>query len=95
MNVAGFKEALAAALRVELEPGLTISVASLPGLAILKLIPWDDRYPENNKDAADLYKLLTTFSRAGNEDRILGWGTSAATPLVWWNSLPPHKSRIC
>jgi predicted nucleotidyltransferase len=70
MNVAGFEEALAAALRIELEPGLTISVVSLPGLAILKLIAWDDRNLQNNKDAADLYKLLTTFSRAGNEDRI-------------------------
>jgi predicted nucleotidyltransferase len=70
MNVAGFEEVLGAALRIELEPGLIISAASLPGLAILKLIAWDDRHLENNKDAADLYKLLAAFHRAGNEDRI-------------------------
>lgn len=70
MNVAGFEEALASALAIELEPGLVISVASLPGLAILKLIAWADRHLENNKDAADLYKILVTYDRAGNENRI-------------------------
>jgi len=70
MNVAGFQEALASALCIELEPGLTISVASLPGLAILKVLAWGDRHRQNNKDAADLYKILTSFERAGNQDRI-------------------------
>jgi predicted nucleotidyltransferase len=70
MNVAGFEEALQAALRIELEPGLVISVASLPGLAILKLLAWADRHIENNKDAADFYKILTTFDRTGNQDRL-------------------------
>ena len=70
LNVAGFEEALAAALRVELEPGLVILVASLPGLAILKTVAWRDRHLENRKDAADLYKILSTFDSAGNQDRI-------------------------
>ena len=70
MNVAGFEEALASALCIELEPGLAISVASLPGLAILKVVAWADRHLQNNKDAADLYKILTSFESAGNQDRI-------------------------
>jgi predicted nucleotidyltransferase len=70
MNVAGFEEALDAALRVELEPSLVISVASLPGLAILKILAWADRHLENNKDAVDLYKIVTTFDSAGNRDRL-------------------------
>jgi len=70
MNVAGFEETLAAALCIELEPGLVISVASLPGLAILKMVAWADRRLENNKDAADLYRILSTFDSAGNQDRI-------------------------
>ena len=70
MNVAGFEEALDAALRIELEPGLVISVASLPGLAILKILAWADRHLENNKDAGDLYKIITTFDSAGNQDRL-------------------------
>jgi predicted nucleotidyltransferase len=70
MNVAGFEETLEAALSIKLEPGLVISVASLPGLAILKILAWGDRHVENNKDAADLYKILTTFDSAGNQDRL-------------------------
>jgi len=70
MNVAGFEEALGSALPVELEPGLVISVASLPGLAILKILAWSDRHFQNNKDAVDLYNILTTFDMAGNMDRL-------------------------
>ena len=70
MNVAGFDEALASALRIELEPGLVISTASLPGLAILKIIAWAGCHLETNKDAADLYKILVTYCSAGNENRI-------------------------
>jgi predicted nucleotidyltransferase len=70
MNVSGFEEALASALSIELEPRLVISVASLPGLAILKTIAWADRHLENNKDAGDLYRILTAYDRAGNESRI-------------------------
>jgi predicted nucleotidyltransferase len=70
LNVAGFEEALQAALSIELEPGLVISVASLPGLAILKCLAWTDRHVENNKDAADLHTILSTFDCAGNQDRL-------------------------
>jgi predicted nucleotidyltransferase len=70
MNVAGFEEALVSALCIELEPGLAISVASLPGLAILKMIAWAERHSQNNKDAADLYKILIGFEGAGNQNRI-------------------------
>ena len=72
MNVAGFEEALEAALYIDLEPGLVIAVASLPGLAILKILAWVDRHLENNKDAADLYRLLSAYDIAGNEDRLFG-----------------------
>jgi predicted nucleotidyltransferase len=70
MNVAGFEAAFEAALRIELEPGLVISVASLPGLAILKTVAWADRHPVCTKDAADLYNILNAFESAGNVDRI-------------------------
>jgi predicted nucleotidyltransferase len=70
MNVAGFEEALGAALRIELEPGLVISVASLTGLAILKILAWADRHVRDNRDAADVYKILATYDSAGNLDRL-------------------------
>jgi predicted nucleotidyltransferase len=70
MNVAGFEEALASSLPVEIAPGLTVRVSSLPGLTLLKLIAWSDRGHETNKDAADLYRLLTSYADAGNADRL-------------------------
>lgn len=70
MNVAGFEEALGTALRIELEPGLVISVASLPGLAVLKILAWADRHVRDNRDAADVYKILATYDSAGNQDRL-------------------------
>lgn len=70
MNVAGFSDAFAAAVSVEASPGLEISVASLPGIAILKLFAWADRRQENPKDALDLLALLRSYHEAGNENRI-------------------------
>lgn len=70
MNVAGFEEALASSVLIEMEADLPVRVASIPGLTMLKLTAWADRGRENNKDAADLYRLLTTYADAGNIDRI-------------------------
>ncbi|MDO8312898.1 MAG: nucleotidyl transferase AbiEii/AbiGii toxin family protein [Sideroxyarcus sp.] len=70
MNVAGFADALAAAISVEVSPGIEIAVASLPGIAILKLFAWADRGQENPKDAIDLVLLLRSYSDAGNASRI-------------------------
>lgn len=70
MNVAGYSDALAAAVTVEVSPGINIAVASLPGMAILKLFAWADRGQENPKDALDLVLLLRGYHEAGNESRI-------------------------
>jgi predicted nucleotidyltransferase len=70
MNVAGFEEALASSVLIEMEVDLPVRVASIPGLTVLKLAAWADRGRENNKDAADLYRLLTAYADAGNIDRI-------------------------
>lgn len=70
LNVAGFEEAWASSLMVAVEESLTVRVASIPGLTLLKLIAWADRGARNNKDAADLHRLLTTYFDAGNFDRL-------------------------
>lgn len=70
MNVAGFEEALASSVSVEMGEDLTVRVASLPGLTLLKLVAWSDRSRETNKDAADLHRLLTSYADAGNTDRL-------------------------
>lgn len=70
MNVAGFSDALAAAVSVEVSPGVEATVASLPGIATLKLFAWADRRQESPKDAIDLVTLLRGYHEAGNSHRI-------------------------
>ncbi len=70
MNVAGFSDAFAAAVCVRVSPGTEITVASLPGIAILKLFAWVDRRQENSKDAIDVVTLLRSYHEAGNNNRI-------------------------
>jgi predicted nucleotidyltransferase len=70
MNVAGYQDGLASAVAVEIAPELVISVASIPGIAILKLFAWVDRRYEDPKDAIDLLTLLRQYHEAGNQARI-------------------------
>ena len=70
MNVAGFEEALESSVQMRIEDDLVVRVASIPGLAVLKLIAWQDRRHESNKNAADLHRLLVDYADAGNPDRI-------------------------
>lgn len=71
MNVAGFSEAADAAIAVEIAPVLTVAIASLPSLAVLKLITWLDRWPDNRgKDAQDFFHILSRYAEAGNMDRL-------------------------
>ena len=71
MNVAGFRESLAAATHVQIADELIVPVASLPSLAVLKVFAWSDR-KDTTKDALDLALLLRTYAVAGNEDRLFG-----------------------
>ena len=70
MTVSGFEEALGSAQLVELQQGLQIKVASLPGLAILKLFAWGDRHLRDRKDAVDFLTLMRSYGEAGNFDRM-------------------------
>jgi predicted nucleotidyltransferase len=70
MSVAGFQEALESSVQIRIEDDLLVCVASIPGLAVLKLLAWQDRRHENSKDAADLHRLLAAYADAGNLDRI-------------------------
>jgi predicted nucleotidyltransferase len=73
MSVAGFTEALETAVAVTLPGGVTIDVASLPALALLKIWAWKDRrYSAPGKDASDLWMFLRHYAEAGNQDRLYG-----------------------
>lgn len=77
MNVAGFRDAHASALRVEVEHDLVVSLASIPGIAVLKIFAWMDRGQEDPKDAIDLVTLLRQYHEAGNQDRLYTEAISA------------------
>ena len=61
MNVLGFAEALASAVRVKLPHQIEVSVASLPAQSILKLLAWRDRRWNSRKDAVDMRTLLMAY----------------------------------
>lgn len=72
MNLEGFQDAYESAMSLRLidNPVLDVKVPTIPGLALMKIISWHDRYPERSKDAEDLLFLMDHYAEAGNEERI-------------------------
>ncbi len=71
MDVLGYSEAHAAAQRVLLPEQQAVRVASLPMLAVLKVLAWKDRHAlVPRKDAADLMLILRRYLDAGNAVRL-------------------------
>jgi predicted nucleotidyltransferase len=70
MSTVGFREAYASSIDVRLDEGLVVKVASLTGLALLKLIAWSDRQYE--RDAQDFALIMRHYLDAGNQDRLYG-----------------------
>lgn len=78
MDVFGFREALATAHVVLLPGNVQTRVVSLPALALLKIVCWQDRhYASPRKDAHDLQMILRHYLAADNESRLwdefVGW----------------------
>ena len=72
MSVAGFQECYqhAVSVRVRAKPDLLVKVVSLAGLAILKLVSWNDNIERRGKDAVDLFFIMKNYIAAGNMDRF-------------------------
>lgn len=72
MNMAGFEEVYehSTTIRLRSAPELDVKLPTLPGLAILKIISWEQRYPERKKDAEDLLFIMRKYEDAGNTDRL-------------------------
>jgi predicted nucleotidyltransferase len=71
MNVSGFSEALRSAILLKIAENFSIRVASLAGMAALKLIAWQDRGQENQgKDAIDFLLIAKSYHDAGNQNRL-------------------------
>lgn len=74
MSMVGFEEAYEYSITVRLssDPELDIKLASLPGLAIMKLISWKEKYPNRKRDAEDLLLIMNKYEEAGNSERLYG-----------------------
>ena len=71
MDVFGFQEALAASQPLRLPGAVEASVVPLPGLALLKLIAWQERhYQLPGKDAYDLMLIASNYLALGSEERL-------------------------
>lgn len=72
MSIMGFQEAYDYGITVRLsdDPVLDVKVPTIPGMAMMKLISWNDRYPARPKDAEDLLFLMEHYAEAGNLDRL-------------------------
>jgi predicted nucleotidyltransferase len=70
MSVTGYAEALAHAIQVDVGGGLIVNVVSIPALAALKILAWNERGLKDNKDAQDFLFLLRHYHEAGNDDRL-------------------------
>ncbi len=67
MHVAGYAEALQTAPLVQVATGLIIHVVSLPGLALLKLLAWQERGLADPKERMRIEKTNGIFARAPRE----------------------------
>lgn len=74
MNVAGYTDAYDSALDVEIEDRFQIKIVSLPAMAVLKILAWNDR-PDRSKHASDVLLILSNYPRTGQFDRM--WDEAA------------------
>jgi predicted nucleotidyltransferase len=74
MITLGFDEAYKDTITVRLARDVEIQISSLAGLALMKLIAWNDRRHRYRKDAEDLGFIMSSYLDAGNVDRVLGEG---------------------
>lgn len=70
MNVFGFREAMAAAIRVTLPGDLEVAVASLPAQSVLKLLAWQDRHNDDRRDAIDLKSIINAYHEGPYFDEL-------------------------
>jgi predicted nucleotidyltransferase len=80
MNLTGMRLALDTGNTVEVEPGLSIRVAPLPVVAVLKMISYLDRPAERERDLHDLAHILEKHVPPEDDRRFAPEVLNAAVP---------------
>ncbi|MCG8618533.1 MAG: hypothetical protein MI802_20125 [Desulfobacterales bacterium] len=72
MSVSGFEDAYKYATKIIVakNPDVEIKVPTIPGMAFMKLISWDDAGSSRPKDAQDMYFFLLNYKHTHVIDRI-------------------------
>lgn len=73
-TIIGFEEAYENSDLVTLrdEPLLTVNFATPESLTLLKIISWNEQYPNRSRDAIDIALIIETYLEAGNMERLSG-----------------------
>jgi predicted nucleotidyltransferase len=61
MSVLGFAEVNKATLKIEIDKDVSINIAPLAGVFILKIVAWADRNFKTNKDADDIAFIINNY----------------------------------
>ncbi|TDJ66327.1 MAG: hypothetical protein E2O35_05965 [Proteobacteria bacterium] len=72
MPTTGHREVLADKLDVAITNDISLNVAPIRGITLLKLFAWHDRPDERQKDAHDLKVFILNYHQTGNEERLYG-----------------------
>jgi predicted nucleotidyltransferase len=72
MSTLGFEEVYQNALEIKIstDPDIIIKISSRPGLAIMKLIAWNDNRSGCAKDALDILHVIRNYLDANNQHRL-------------------------
>lgn len=70
MTTSGFEEVLGSAPLIEIGKELIVRVASLAGIALLKMIAFSDRPHERRRDPQDIWFIIQNYLDAGNVERL-------------------------
>lgn len=70
MSTVGFAEAFENSWFLELNKELTVRIASLAGLALLKFVAYSDRPNARRRDIQDIWFIAKNYLEAGNEGRL-------------------------
>ncbi|MDP4172759.1 MAG: nucleotidyl transferase AbiEii/AbiGii toxin family protein [Bacteroidota bacterium] len=73
MTVLGFNEAMANSeiMIISHSPEVSVRIASLPSLVMLKFISWKDAFPARERDASDILFIVQNYINAGNMDTLI------------------------
>lgn len=69
MCVSGYRETSENTVEVQIDANLSVRVASLAAVAMLKIFAWHDRWMETKRDAQDIATILRQYGTTGNNGR--------------------------